>query len=48
MFQGAQDANQAFGLTLSVPTSKWNPVTGEYGGLTAIYGTLVIVVLAAV
>jgi len=45
VFQGAQDAIKAFGLTF-LSTSSWNPVTGEYGAFTAIYGTLVSSLLA--
>jgi len=45
VFQGAQEAIKAFGLTF-LTTSSWNPVTGEYGAFTAIYGTLVSSLLA--
>ncbi|MCT0231778.1 phosphate ABC transporter permease subunit PstC [Synechococcus sp. CS-1324] len=45
VFQGAQEAIKAFGLKF-LATSSWNPVTGEYGAFTAIYGTLVSSLLA--
>ncbi|MCT0199399.1 phosphate ABC transporter permease subunit PstC [Synechococcus sp. CS-1325] len=45
VFQGAQEAIKAFGLKF-LTTSSWNPVTGEYGAFTAIYGTLVSSLLA--
>ena len=40
VFYGSLEAIGRFGLKYLV-TSKWNPVTGDYGAFTAIYGTLV-------
>jgi phosphate transport system permease protein len=45
VFEGAQDAIKEFGLKF-LTTSSWNPVTGQYGAFTAIYGTIVTSVLA--
>jgi phosphate transport system permease protein len=45
VFEGAQDAIKEFGLKF-LTTSSWNPVTGEYGAFTAIYGTIVSSLLA--
>ncbi len=38
---------QAFGLKFLV-SAKWNPVTGEFGALSSIYGTLVSTAIALV
>jgi phosphate transport system permease protein len=42
---GAREAIQAFGLRF-LTTSAWDPVNGNYGAFTAIYGTLVTSLLA--
>jgi len=40
VFHGAQEAMATFGLKF-LTTSSWDPVNGNYGAFTAIYGTLV-------
>jgi phosphate transport system permease protein len=40
LFIGSIPAFKKFGLTFLV-TEVWNPVTDDYGGLAAIYGTLI-------
>lgn len=45
VFQGAREAIASFGLSFLV-TSSWDPVNGQYGAFTAIYGTVVTSLLA--
>jgi phosphate transport system permease protein len=42
---GSRSAMSAYGLGF-LTTSNWNPVTKEYGALTAIYGTIVTSILS--
>ena len=45
VFQGSREAIASFGLGFLV-TSSWDPVNGDYGAFTAIYGTLVTSMLS--
>jgi len=45
VFHGAQEAIASFGLGFLV-TSSWDPVNGDYGAFTAIYGTIVTSMLS--
>lgn len=47
LFVGGWDALKAFGLRFFV-SDDWNPVTGEFGALVPIYGTLVSSVIALI
>jgi phosphate transport system permease protein len=42
---GSRSAMSAYGLGF-LTTSNWNPVTNQYGALTAIYGTIVTSILS--
>jgi phosphate transport system permease protein len=42
---GSRSAMSAYGFGF-LTTSNWNPVTNEYGALTAIYGTIVTSILS--